>query len=401
MQKQVFQIALAPARFAALWFAIPAVLMAAEWEQNTPYYEDDAWYDISEWLDGNDYNPTDEVAGRWDDEVYDWSAIERDQDNDYAYGYDEKSGDDNWYYDYYDGSYSYYDEINDDIYNHSYTYYDYDNDGSYDALATYHDTDADAAYDEYNFYSFSDASEKSDSTANANDTASGDRTQKQAARHPDQRAAKGMQVSGTVEKAKRVNVRNAPDRLVVQVSGEQGKMFIVDLGPANQLGHNRQNQQQQQQTRDSQANAQRSGEQPVKQGERISARGPMTKVGDKQVLMAQSVKIGNQAEQKIQRAGQQITGQVATLKTAKVRGQDHQLVILNLQSGKQTLVDLGPADKLNVDLAKNDQIQIQGVPVKVKGKLVFLANSVSKGGERATIHRMATRQSTNAASKAE
>jgi hypothetical protein len=43
-----------------------------------PYYEDDAWFDISEWLDGNDYNPTDEIAGKWDDETYDWSAVESD-----------------------------------------------------------------------------------------------------------------------------------------------------------------------------------------------------------------------------------------------------------------------------------------------------------------------------------
>jgi hypothetical protein len=131
----------------------------------------------------------------------------------------------------------------------------------------------------------------------------------------------------------------------------------------------------------------------VKEGDQIIVHGPILKDGDKQVLMAQKAEVGNQPEQQIHRAGQQISGQISNLKTTKVRGHEHQLAILNLQSGKHALVDLGHADKLNLDLAKNDQIQVQGIPVKIKNRLVFLANSVSKGSERANIQRTATRSS--------
>jgi hypothetical protein len=394
MKKQAIHLVLAPARFAALVLAIPAVLIAAEWEQNTSYYEDDAWYDISEWLDGNDYNPTDEVAGQWDDETYDWSAVESDRDNDTytGYGYDKSNTSDDWYYDYSDDRNSYYDTANNDgIYDHWYTYHDYDDDGVYDALTSYHDTDADASYDERNYFYFAGAAKRSD--ASANEDASKDRGKDTSRDQTKNQSAKGMEVSGTVKMVKRVSVRNAPDRLVAQVANDQGQTFIVDLGPANQLGRNRQNQQQQQQSSESQANAQHAAEQIVKKGEQITARGPLLNVGDKQVLMSQSAKIGDQPEQQIHRAGQQVQGQISNLKTAKVRGQEHQLAILKLKSGKQALVDLGPADKLNVDLATNDQIQVQGVPVKVKDRLVFLATSVSKGDQQVNIQRMAARKS--------
>jgi hypothetical protein len=50
----------------------PVTILAAdnEFGSNTSYYEDDGWLDVTEWFDANDYNPTDEKLGRWDDEAY-------------------------------------------------------------------------------------------------------------------------------------------------------------------------------------------------------------------------------------------------------------------------------------------------------------------------------------------
>ena len=121
----------------------------------------------------------------------------------------------------------------------------------------------------------------------------------------------------------------------------------------------------------------------------------MLEVGDKQVLVADVVTIGSQKEQQINRSGQQLSGQITKMKTAKDRGQDHQLAIIKLESGQQALVDLGPADKLQADLAANDQIQVSGVPVKVKDRLVFLANSVSKDGNKINIERTAGKTRSN------
>lgn len=52
-----------------------------EWWDHTPYYEEDSWLDITEWFDGNDYNPTDETAFRWDNETYEASNDTGTDDN--------------------------------------------------------------------------------------------------------------------------------------------------------------------------------------------------------------------------------------------------------------------------------------------------------------------------------
>jgi hypothetical protein len=380
-----------------------------EWEERSAYYEDDAWYDVTEWLDGNDYNPTDEVAGKVDDEAYDWAAIESDQDNDSGagYGYDANDKGDDWYYDYYGNNrYSYYDYLDDDgYYDYSYEYFDYDNDGYYDALASYHDTDGDGSYEDYDYYSFNtntgasgDAS--NDQSSNNNQTASNNQGQQQQQQQSKQQArggSKQFQASGTVKSTKRVQVRQGGERLIAQISGDQGKMFLVDLGRPDQLGQPGQQKQQANgqpgQQQNQQANAQQGPpNQPVKQGDQITAHGPVIKVGDKQVVLAQTVKIGQQQEQPINRSGRTINGQISKMKTAKVRGQDHQMAIVQLQSGKQALVDLGPTDKLQVSLNDGDQIQVSGVPVKVQDRLVVLANTVTKGGDKTKIDRVASKQ---------
>ena len=376
------------AALGCLTFTLPVMLAAEEFEQRTPYYEDDAWYDVSEWLDGNDYNPTDEVFGRLDDENYDWNVASNDQDNDSSgYGYDKNDTADDWYYDYDNSNqYTYRDNHNHDLYDFSYSYYDFDGDGFYDAVYSSRDTDLDGTYDKYTYYSFVSGGKKDDQSGQT--AGASDRSLQQPSQQK-QASSKLAEVSGKVENTKRIKVRNGPERLVAQVSGEQGKKIVVDLGPANRLGKSDQQASSQQAQNQQPAGNQQNQQAAIKQGETIKARGPMLKVGDKQVLVADVVTIGSQKEQQINRSGQQLSGQITKMKTAKVRGQDHQLAIIKLQSGQQALVDLGQADKLQADLAANDQIQVSGVPVKVQDRLVFLANSVSKDGNKINIERTA------------
>ncbi len=88
-------------------------------------------------MDGNDYNPTDESFGEWDDEKFDFAENRTsiDVDNDTWYGYGNELKNDDWFYD----------------------YNDYDNDGLYAAMVSYSDWDLDGQYDDYNYYSFGDA----------------------------------------------------------------------------------------------------------------------------------------------------------------------------------------------------------------------------------------------------
>lgn len=353
---------------AAVPWALPSTTLAEEWEENSVYYEDDAWYDITEWLDGNDYNPTDESAGVWNDEVYDSAAVESDVDSDW-FGYDRQDETDNWYYDYYDDDYAYYDYGDDDgMYEYSYSYYDYDDDAYYDAFSSSYDSDDDGFFDSYSYVTFDTAA----------DSKNAEQTKQQVSQQGKAGAAKQSSVSGKVEKTKTVKVRSG-DRLVAQVTSDQGKAVVVDLGPKGQGGE-------------------QSATPMVKQGQQISAKGPMIKVGDKQVLLAQTVKVADGQEQQVSRSGRQISGKVAKVKTARIRGQEHQMAIVDLAAGKQILVDLGRADKLQVEIKEGDQLDISGVPVKVNDKAVIIANSVTKGGEKVKIERTARKDKAKASS---
>ncbi|HEX6960947.1 MAG TPA: hypothetical protein VF175_03715, partial [Lacipirellula sp.] len=323
-----------------------------------------------------------------DDEQYDWAAVETDADSDLAagYGYDNNNKDDDWYYDYYDDfDYVYYDYLDDGLYDYVYDYYDYDDDGYYDAFASFQDTDGDGLFDDYDYYAFNVSTSADDSQDSSSQTAANNQGQKQ---EPKARgSSKQFQASGKVEQAKRVQVRHGGQRLIVQLKSDQGKMFLVDLGRPQELSG-----QQQQQGQAAQQGAAQQGQQnlPVKPGDQLTAKGPVIKVGDKQVVLAQTVTINNQQRQ-INRAGRTINGQIATLKTVKVRGQEHQMAILNLQSGKQALVDMGPADKLQTGLKEGDQVQVSGVPVKVQDRMVILANAVTTNGEKTKIDRVAAK----------
>ncbi len=365
-----------------------------EWEKNTVLYEDDAWYDVSEWLDGNDYNPTDETIGEWDDEIYNWDSNDSDVDDDvYGYGYDEYDTSDDWYYDYYDNNdyQDYYALNGEGIYEHFYDYQDYDNDGTYDAYSTYYDSDNDGTYDRFEYYRFStfDSGQDSPTNQNGSPESSQDRDKaKQEAGKRQQASSKQFQVSGEVQKTKKMQVRNGPQRMIAQVSGEQDNNYIVDLGRADQFSQQDQEQNQQQ----------TSKKLKVKEGDRISASGPMMKVGDKQVLLAQSVKIGSEQEHSINRSSRTVSGKVSKTKNTKVRGHEVQMVILDLDSGKQALIDLGKTDELDEKVAEGDQLQVTGIPVKVKDRSVILAKSFTKNGEKTKIERTAMRMKSKSGS---
>jgi hypothetical protein len=441
----------------------PTSAQQQEWEKSSPYYEDDAWYDISEWLDGNDYNPTDEIAGRWDDEVHDSVVTETDYDDDTydydnAYGYNDVDADDDWFYDYYDYDYGYDDGLlDDDYYSYSSRYYDYDDDGFYDAYSSYADTDSDGVYEDYDYYSFNtdfdldseSATASTDSQSNPSQSAgsanSDSDQRQQAGSQQKDLSSKRLSVTGTIERTKQVKVPKGPVRLVVEVKAENNQNLLVDLGPANQFGtqssanqqgnrnsqsagqnanqqagSNEQGTSNQQATNQQAAsgrqaasnqqasssqqqssgrNAASQGLQVLKQGEKIVAHGPAVKVGDKKLILAQTVKIGNQDQREILRTGNTVSGTISKMKTAEVRGMNHQLAIVDLDSGKQALVDLGRKENLPTDLAEGVQIQVTGIPTKINNRLVFIANSISKDGDKTQIHRMTASAAKQAATR--
>lgn len=317
-----------------------------EWEKTTTYYEDDAWYDVSEWFDGNDYNPTDEEFGEWDDEVFQWDPDEIDIDNDWNYGY-ATVNDDDWFYDYYDeGVYSYYD-YGDDLYDFGSRFYDYDNDGTYDAYAAWYDWDSDGLFDDYNYYSFNEAASAK---------------QERQAKEQAPTESRKQQVSGEIQNVKQVQVRGHKN-LVVAVRQDVDELY-VDLGPANDLD-----------------------QYDIAKGQQITATGPKVKVGEKPLVVAQTMELNGKQVQ-IDRSRRQIQGKVADTRRVQLWGREHLIAMVQPQDQKgKVAVDLGPADRLKANVQKGGLLSFRGVPVKVQDKKFLMASAVQQDNEWMPIDR--------------
>jgi hypothetical protein len=341
-----------------------ATARADEFGDNTPYYEDDAWYDVSEWFDGNDYNPTDEAIGRWDNETFSFaenltsSDYDNDDNSEYGrtwgdYGYYQNADKtDSWYYDYYDDGYGNWsnDFVVDNSELSSYTVYiDNDDDGLYDSYRYYYDTDGDGVFDGFDYFTF-DAT----SADNENAKAEGQKVQKST-------SAKSQQIAGTIKSTKTVDVRGKK-HLVAQIAMDGGKTMAVDLG----------------------TNPDKS---KLSEGNSLQASGHRIMVGDKTILIADQAQTNNK-DLAIDRGGRQYNGTVVSLRNVKVAGQQHLLAKVSTENKKSLLVDLGASDKLSTRPNVGDSVTVEGVPVKVKDRVVLMARSMQpKNGQEVSIQR--------------
>lgn len=342
---------------AAACFSSGPMLRAAEKDTSSTFYEDDAWYDVSEWFDGNDYNPTDEALGRWDDESFSYRDKQQstDEDNDLAVNYgdfgyfdgDTTDREQDWFYDYYDDGYVYWDE---QTFSH---YYDIDNDGVYDSYTSYTDINNDGRYEEYEYLTF-DSDEKNESaTQNAT-------TEQQARSKQQQASLKAISIDGTIGDMKTVRVHDRK-HLVANLKTSDDKFVAVDMGPESDL------------------------EKPD-QGAAVTAKGYALKVGDKMVLLATEAELQGKTIE-IDRSGRQYHGTVEKLKTIETRGQQRQLAKLKTEEGKLLLVDLGTTEQ-NLGVKQGQQLTVKGVPVKLKDRLILLARQIEKSGETTRITRV-------------
>jgi hypothetical protein len=330
---------------------------ANEWEEHSPYYEDDALLDITEWLDGNDYNPTDEQFGVWDNEVYDSDAIEHDYDDDYLFGYDESNDADNWFYDYWEPGYWYYD-TDGNSYDHAYAYYDFDGDGVYDSFTSYYDWDENGWYEDVNHYIFTSLTDGQKATAS------------RATAQSERQSSKRNKVSGQVSDKKTVSVRGT-EHVVARIKTQDGKDAIVDFGPETGLENV-----------------------TINTNVNLTAEGPMTKAGDKPILLARKVTIDGNVHE-LDRNPRPFTGKIVDTRDVSVHGQQHTLVVIETEQGKQRLVDLGRTDRLQeLDLRKNAQITVRGVPLRINDWPLVMAHSVEMNGTSIQIDRKGQKPTT-------
>ncbi len=370
---------------------------AEDWVENSPYYEKETWYDVSEWFDDDSYKRTDskvKSGDYYDDHVYDNNRYDYDAYGDDAYdgydsydnsyGYDDRYGGDDWYYDYWDDGYAFYNDTNNNgLYDFSYSLYDFDGDGYYDAYYSYEDLDNDGLYEDVEVFTFSQPGDQSQnqsqnqSQAQRQDRQQGQRT----ASNASSKASRAQQITGKVTNTKKTSVRDSKHlvAMVQRESGDSKQEIIIDLGPAEKLSS-----------------------MSIEKGTQLKATGPMAKVGDKRVLVAQKVSVDGQSKQ-IERGQQKLSGKIVDTRNFTARGQQHTAAIIKTGQDKKVLVDLGPADSLNVDLQKGDQIEVQGAPAKVNDRAMMLACSLRHDGEKVTIDRSSSQkpQSQNASRNAQ
>lgn len=299
--------------------------------------EDDAWYDVSEWFDGNDYNPTDEAIGRWDDEIFSYEDARTSNDSDN----DELIIPANTFYgDEYNESYvSYEDRDQDGVYERSTRYIDRDDDDLNDAYVTYGDEDGDGLYEDYDY------SELGNTAKNAVPPSRISQSVREGL------SGKRHQLTGTILDRKLIQRANEYS-LVMQVKPDNSEALWVDLG-----GH-------------------ATGVQIFK-GDAATFYGPMVKRGDKSVLVATEVDLPKHGKYKIERSGNEYRGVVKSTKTATVRGEEHNLVKLNTQGEKMMTVDLGLVSESKVP-NEGDKISVTGVPVKVGDRVILVADRRSR-----------------------
>ncbi|WP_146446591.1 hypothetical protein [Botrimarina colliarenosi] len=353
---------------------------AAEDYSETPYYEEEPWYDITEWFDGNDYrrtaaNDTSEADSdaTVTDYEYDYGYhYDVDGDLDYGghyedqygdtqygyesdYGYDDRYANDDWFYDYWywNKGPSYYNDWDaDGSYEYVTTYKDYDNDGYYDAYFTYRDWNSDGIYEDVDFYSFNNAS--------------GDK-RSEGKEQGESMQSKARRTQGTVANVKKVKVRGN-EHLLVRLDGGEDKQSTVDLGPTEALQ-----------------------DFDIAEGTEVQATGPVVKVGDKRLLVAKSAKISGQTF-KPNRNNSKVRGTIVSTRKFENRGATSLLATVKTEEGSseegaKLLVDLGPADKLATEFSEDDQVTVEGAPVKVNDKRILIASRVKHDGETTEIDR--------------
>lgn len=366
-----------------------------EAEDRGPYYEDDAWYDITEWFDGNDYNPTDEAAGRWDDEQFSHrdartgsdqpsdrndSAVPRTSLQTASAQRDASNRDGgNNYQDWPTSSYYDYDE--NDSYEVQMLTVDSDLDGYVDAYQAWADTDGDGLYDATEHVVFADPSKNASQGSSSQSSQAVSRKQ----------IASNDSVQGKIESVRRMNTA-AGQRLVATVKSQESQSIEVDLGRPGLFSEKKSGDQKGQEARTKDKSQSDSGisknTNMPQQGAQLTAKGTLLEWNGKKIFVATSATVDGKQVQ-VERDTRNLSGTVKKVKEFKSAGKTHKLVLLDLGNDQSVAVDLGQADKLDsqIQLQEGKKLQVIGLPVKVKDRRLIVAVVLKQDGNQQTIHR--------------
>lgn len=328
------------------------------------YYSADTWRQLSPWIQQSGVvpyagtaAPARAAAGTVGNAVRQTvDAATRIGDG--QFGYRDQSPQSSWFYDYYTVSPTYYVPQGADRYSSAVRYFDRDNDGVYESQSYYRDSDDDGRYDEYDQLDFyaspaQQSSQPVQSTAGSTTTAQEESVVTSEYQGPED--SRRHRLAGEIAMTKMAQVQNQ-EHLVVALKGADAATPAIDLGPAAEMQGKR-----------------------VEVGTQIVAFGPLQSVGDKQLLVADTVQIANGPELQINRSlGQSYSGEIVDIKTMPINNTDYYMAVVNID-GERQLVDLGPTTSYKVALQPSTRITLQGVPVRTSDHRVILAQQIQLG----------------------
>lgn len=306
------------------------------------YYSNQAWQQVSPWIEKSGVKGATAASVGANAR----GATNTSRANPYGFR-DNSAANAQWFYDYYRVAPTYYSRANGaDAYGAAVRYFDADNDGVYDSYAQYRDSNKDGSYDEYDRLDFVTGS-KGDSDDFYGPAES-----------------KRYTVKGTVEATKKADVGDSQNLLAQVKQSGDAEDAIVDLGPTDNPALN-----------------------DVKEGTKIAASGTIEHIGDKKLIVADTVAIGGQEEFAVRRfSTKPLTGQIVDVQKIEVHSVPHYLGVVETGEGKQ-LVDLGPAKTYKSEIKPSTKVVIQGIPVKTHDHTVILADEVDIDGQSYTVDR--------------
>jgi len=197
-----------------------------------------------------------------------------------------------------------------------------------------------------------------------------DRRSKQARQQKTDREQKEVQLAGTIDGFKQIRMqrlsKQQEDHTFIRVRLENDDAAVVDLGPSRTV-----------ESLD------------LNNGEEIKVRGGMKKLQDRKVVVASMIQSGDEKtkfrwnDQK--QDSMTASGQVAEARKMQMDGTraDHLLVRLELEKGKEIIVDFGPETTMSdLGLEEGDQIKVTGQTASIDGKSILLARNVRIDGTR-------------------
>lgn len=253
---------------------------------------------------------------------------------------------------------------------------DYDNDGTYDAIETIY------------VYDLQMAKQRSEGRRNQGDRSQGEqrmssRQQSSPQQQRDQGDRRSMQasqdkqqkeqvhqLSGEIRDTKKIRMHEGNKQFIIaRIRTDEDRTARVLLGSEEQLSRL-----------------------DIQDGDRIDVRGRRGRVNDQWVLVADSVKSGNnqirvQFEMK-NKPIRRYQGEVLQTRTTRFRGHDGEFLIAQLQcdDGQTKVVNLGPKEKFSdMNIRDANEVSLLATPGKVNGREALIAEQVSVDGQTVKI----------------